>query len=179
MCTTLHEAQDACPLLEVELLRSSEWVFLEERDDDLHELAAPLHGEAERRAPIIVSMPVLDDPPTPEVLEKHFERSDGAGRLRHRELMLDLPAESTGCVAHHRDRESAFAVDEADDPLLDTWPFLLIVRTERIFTDHERNPRGRVRHERVPSDARSFQQIASCTLRVTTKRGNPLARIQG
>ena len=29
---------------------------------------------------------------------------------------------------NHRDRETAFTVDEADDPLLDTWPFLLSVR---------------------------------------------------
>ena len=39
-------------------------------------------------------------------------------------------------VAHYRDRKAAFTVDEADDPLLDTWPFLLIVRTGRIVTAH-------------------------------------------
>ena len=50
--------------------------------------------------------------------------------------MLDLPAESTIRVPHHGDREAPFAVDEADDPLLETWPFLLIVRTGRIVTVH-------------------------------------------
>ena len=35
-----------------------------------------------------------------------------------------------------RQTEAAFAVDEADDPLLDSWPFLLIARTGRIFTGH-------------------------------------------
>lgn len=50
--------------------------------------------------------------------------------------MLDLPTESTPRVANHGDRETAFTVDEADDPLLDAWPFLLIDRTGRILTVH-------------------------------------------
>jgi len=32
--------------------------------------------------------------------------------------------------------KAALAVDEADDPLLDSWPFLLIARTRRIVTGH-------------------------------------------
>jgi hypothetical protein len=43
-----------------------------------------------------------------------------------------------------RDREAAFAIDEADDPLLDTWPFLLIARTGRIVTAHVVDPSIRV-----------------------------------
>ena len=50
--------------------------------------------------------------------------------------MLDLPAEPASSVLHHRDREAALAVDEADDPLREPWPFLLIARTGRIFTAH-------------------------------------------
>ena len=50
--------------------------------------------------------------------------------------MLDLPAESATRVAHHRNRKASFTVDEADDPLLDPWPFLLIVRTGWIITVH-------------------------------------------
>ena len=56
--------------------------------------------------------------------------------LGDRELVLDLPAEPTPWVSHHGDREASFAVDEADGPLLDSWPFLLIVRTGQIFTAH-------------------------------------------
>ncbi len=52
--------------------------------------------------------------------------------------MLDLPAEEAPGIAHDRDRETAFAVDEADDPLLEPWPFLLIARTGRIVTAHAR-----------------------------------------
>ena len=36
----------------------------------------------------------------------------------------------------HWAAETTFTVDEADDPLLDPWPFLLIVRTRRILTNH-------------------------------------------
>jgi hypothetical protein len=50
--------------------------------------------------------------------------------------VLDLPAESTTRIPNHRDREATFTVDEADDPLLNTWPFLLIVRTGWIVTVH-------------------------------------------
>ena len=48
--------------------------------------------------------------------------------------MLDLPAESATWVAHHRDRKAALTVDKADDPLLETWSFLLIDRTGWIVT---------------------------------------------
>jgi len=42
-------------------------------------------------------------------------------------------AVTNGCASKNG---KTFSVDEADDPLLDTWPFLLIVRTGRIFTAH-------------------------------------------
>ena len=37
-----------------------------------------------------------------------------------------------------RFEERNFAVDEADDPLLEPWPFLLIARTGRVVTGHGR-----------------------------------------
>ena len=51
-------------------------------------------------------------------------------------------------ITMHRDREAAFAVDEADDPLRIELTlasgFLLIVRTGRIVTAHRRHPTKRV-----------------------------------
>ncbi len=48
------------------------------------------------------------------------------------------------------DREAAFAVNEADDPLLEAWPFLLIVRTGRIVTPATHPPyRLRQRYRRI------------------------------
>src|SRR6266542_3356748 len=79
--------------------------------------------------------------------------------LGDRELVLDLPAEEAPAVAHHRDREAAFAVNEPDYPLLDAWPFLLIVRTGRIVTVHFHTLYDEVR-QTVPTDPRGFQHIA-------------------
>ena len=85
----------------------------------------------------MVAVPrVLDHSAATELLHEEVECRPRARRLGHRELVLDLPAESASRVANHGDREAALAVDEADDPLLDTWPFLLIARTGRIVTSH-------------------------------------------
>jgi hypothetical protein len=56
--------------------------------------------------------------------------------LNYRESRLNLPAEPTRPILKDRNAEAAFAVDEADDPLRKIWPFLLIVRTNRIITIH-------------------------------------------
>ena len=56
--------------------------------------------------------------------------------LNDYEIRLNLPTDLVRLVPEDGDTEAAFSVDEADDPLLDTWSFLLIVRTGRIFTAH-------------------------------------------
>ena len=97
--------------------------------------------------------------------------------LGDRELVLDLPAESATRVAHHRDREAAFAVDEADDPLLDHLAFPADCPHRTDFHCPRRTlSRGCDTYERVPPDTRGFQHIASCTQFVTALRGNSLAR---
>jgi hypothetical protein len=50
--------------------------------------------------------------------------------------VLHLPAEGTPPVAYDADGETPLAVGDADDPLLETWSFLLIVRTGRFVTAH-------------------------------------------
>src|SRR5215831_13947290 len=56
--------------------------------------------------------------------------------LSHDELWLNLPTQARRDVPEKRNAETALAVDEPDDPLLESWPFLLIVRTERVVTRH-------------------------------------------
>jgi hypothetical protein len=73
------------------------------------------------------------------VQDMHAPRS-----LNHAEVRLNLPTETTTVVPEDRNTETTFAVDEADDPLLETWPFLLIGRTGRIVTAHLTHPRKRV-----------------------------------
>ena len=62
-----------------------------------------------------------------------------------------------------RDAEASLAVDESDDPRSierDAGSFLLIVRTGRIVTAHDRTLRRGCDRERVPPDTRRFQHIA-------------------
>src|SRR5207237_1764662 len=105
-----------------------------------------------------------DDVPAPEHLKEVLERRPRRRGLGDGELVLDLPAEPTPGVGHHRDREASFAVDETDDPLLSTWPFLLIDRTGQIFTAHRHIVPEGYDSERVLTDTRCFQHLASCTL---------------
>ncbi len=78
-------------------------------------------------------------------------------------------AVTSGCASKNG---KTFSVDEADDPLLDTWPFLLIVRTGRIVTDHATSiPEGCDTAEYQP-DTRVFQHIANCTRHLAMAVGN-------
>ena len=56
--------------------------------------------------------------------------------LHDREAGLHLPPETHLGTRMDRTTKATFTVDEADDPLLDAWPFLLIARTRRIVTAH-------------------------------------------
>ena len=47
---------------------------------------------------------------------------------------LTAPKRLLQSVPDDRNTGAAFAVDKADDPLREIWPFLLIVRTGRIVT---------------------------------------------
>ena len=85
---------------------------------------------------VVVTPVVADDRAATEELHEFLECVSRWRCLGHRKLVLDLPAESEPGVTHHRNRKATFAVDKADDPLLETWPFLLIDRTGRIVTAH-------------------------------------------
>jgi hypothetical protein len=128
-------------LLEVELLCGDQWAHFEERHHSIQQLATPLHTEAEQRVAMIAWPRLLHDRAAPKHLDEALERSAGRSGLRDGELVLDLPAEPTRGIPNHADRKASFTVDEADGPLLGSWPFLLIVRTGRIVTIHASDPR--------------------------------------
>jgi hypothetical protein len=99
--------------------------------------------------------------------------------LDHDEARLDLPTQLRGVVPKERNTEATFAVDKADDPLRETWPFLLIVRTERIITLH-------VPTETDGCDASEYRRILGVSsiwpaslCKITLARGNPRARFPG
>ena len=140
MLTGLHHLEDLCEQFEVGSLGGSQWVYFEERHHTTDKVIATLHAEAQQDLAMVTWPVLLDDAPAAEDLDEDFECRPRRRGLGDGELVLDLPAEPTPGVSHHRDREASFAVDEADDPLLSTWPFLLIVRTGRIVTIHTPHP---------------------------------------
>ena len=123
---------------ELVALRRSQWVSFEKRND-----AADKGIERPDRVPVqILPMVVVPtvatdvaalEEPLQLMQDLHAPRS-----LNHGEARLDLPAETTRAIPEDRHAEASFAVDEADDPLLETWPFLLIARTSRFVTVHVR-----------------------------------------
>jgi hypothetical protein len=120
---------------------------------------------------------IAADTSTSEELLQHVQNLHTSLSLNHCEARLDLPTNATRGVPKDWNAEAAFTVDEADDPLCNTWPFLLIVRAGRIVTHALTLPRGSD-SKWVAPDTRSFQQIASCTLRNYFREGQTRARFR-
>ena len=159
-----HQPHDSREAGELITLCRSQWMCFEKRNDRPDEVTERPDAVAVQVFPVVVVASVAADVAASEeplqlVQDMHAPRS-----LDHAEVRLYLPAESTALVPEDRNTEAAFAVDEADDPLLESWPFLLIGRTDRIVTVHAAHPTKGVRHRRVPSDTRGFQHLASCTV---------------
>ena len=132
---TLH-ANNQCELSEVLSFRRLQWMFLEERDDAVDQRTGSSDIVPVQMLLVIVVASIDVDATASEELLQFVQNMHALLSLNHRKTRLDLPADSTRVVSKNRNTEAALTVDEADDPLLDTWPFLLIVRTCRIVTDH-------------------------------------------
>jgi hypothetical protein len=111
-------------------------MFFEERDHSAHQVTPTLHGEAAEWRAVACWSELLDDSTAPEEVDEDLECVSARTKLCDGELGLDLPTQPTQMVRDERYRKAALAVDEADDPLLEPWPFLLIDRTGRIVTAH-------------------------------------------
>ena len=134
MTTLLHELENLNELLEVLALRRPKPVCLEERNDDLIEIAKPPNDVAVQRLAVIIAPSVDVDPATSEVVAQHLQRANAGSALDYDELRLHLPPDRRGRVSMHRHGEAAFAVDEPGYPPCDSQPFLLIVRTRHVVT---------------------------------------------
>ena len=118
----------------------------EERDDPLEQLIPRPHHVAVQRLLVVVVPAIHDHRPDPEEVDEVVETRDAGRALRDPEPMCDLPAGSVAAspppagLADEADREASFSVYETDHPStkLDQ-PFLLIVRTVRIVTVHDRS----------------------------------------
>ena len=131
-----HQRDDSGEPAELFRLRRSQWVFFEERDDALLEVIERTHLVTVHRLPVVVRPSIDRDVAASEEVLQVMQHSGAPFCLDDRKTRLDLPTEPTRSVPEDRNAEAAFAVDEADDPLRETRPFLLIVRTGRIFTAH-------------------------------------------
>jgi len=96
---------------------------------------------------MVVVPAVHTDPTASEELLEVVQDVRARRRLNDHELGLDLPPELRTPLPEDRNGEAAFAVDEADDPLLEPWPFLLIDRTGHVVTSIA-DPRNGVRRFR-------------------------------
>ncbi len=157
-------------------LRGSQWMFFEERHHDVRRRSrATLHGEAAGAA-----SPMVDRGEAFSMHTTHTRTPRGGassaglddrclGDARTRAGPASR-AGDPGCE-RPRSRSSLRRRRSRRSTARSTWPFLLIVRTGRIFTAHASLSHEGVTCERVPPDTRSFQHIASCI--IVTREGQP------
>ena len=139
----IHHLEDPLELQEILALRRAEWICFEERHDHIPEIEPSLDLIAHQVLAVIVVSSIAIDLAASEEVPDQLQNVDTAFALNDKELWLHLPATTHPAVLLDRAAETAFTVDEADDPLLEFWPFLLIARTRRIVTNHEPTiPRG-------------------------------------
>ena len=136
MHATIHHPKDFFKLQEVVALRRSQWIRIEERNDHFTKIRPPMHVVDEQIILVIVVSAVSIDASASEEILEQLEYGKTPCSLHHRKPWLHLPSATHTLVALDRTAEATFSVDEADDPLLYPWSFLLIVRTDRILTDH-------------------------------------------
>ncbi len=135
-----HQPHDRREASELITLRRSQWMCFEKRDDRLDEITERPDAVAVQVFPVVVVASVATDVAASEEPLQLVQDMHAPRPLHHAEVGLDLPAEPTAAVPEDRNAEAALAVDEADDPLLESWPFLLIGRTDRIVTVHATHP---------------------------------------
>ena len=73
MSANRHQIDDPRELIEVVSLRGSEWVLLEERDDDLTKVTEPAHDVPEHVLPMIVVPRIRVDLPASEEADHVFQ----------------------------------------------------------------------------------------------------------
>ncbi len=120
-------------------------MLTEERHDHVDQLLPSAHHVAKQVFAVVVVSPVGDDLAHSEKLLELVQTRHALRALRHHELVSDLVADSVAAsaspagLAHETDREATFSVYKTNNPALLSQPFLLVFRTVRIFTTHDRS----------------------------------------
>ena len=136
-----HQTDDFGEADEFLPLCRSQWMCFEKRNDRGDEITKGPDAVAVQVFPVVIVTSVATDMAAFEVPLQLAQNMHAPRSLDHAEVRLDLPTQTTTVIPKDRNTEAAFAVDEADDPLLETWPFLLIGRTGRIVTVHVTHPK--------------------------------------
>ena len=134
MPTEMHELDDSCELLEVLSLRRSQWVLLEERDDDVSQVTEPLHAIPEHVLPMIVVPAVSIHLSASEESDEVFQNVTARRALCDGEFRSHLPSQRHFAATVDGRAETALAVHETHDPSDGREPFLLVFRTPSIVT---------------------------------------------
>jgi hypothetical protein len=134
----LHHSKDRRELRELIGFRRDQWMFFEERHDLMPRVFESEDPVNEEILSMVIVPSVQIQAATTEVLPDELQCMHASRSLNNSETWLHLPSDLVRRISIDRNAEATFTVDEADDPLLDPWPFLLIARTGRIFTAHVR-----------------------------------------
>ena len=124
-----HHQQDGPKFNELILFCRNQWICFKERHDLVKQVVQTEDVvRQEIFLVIVVSSISIDLSAFKEALDQ-LKSVDTFLTLYDRKSRLKLPAQSHRSISLDGATKAAFSVDEADDPLLDPWPFLLIVRT--------------------------------------------------
>jgi hypothetical protein len=89
-----HHADDVRELSEVIGLGRDEWVFFEERDDQLRQIGESAYRVTAQTLVMIVAPDMMPDLTTSEESLQSMQRIEAPLSLNHREGRLNLPTES-------------------------------------------------------------------------------------
>jgi hypothetical protein len=111
-----HQSDDPSELHEVVSLRCSQWVLLEERNDDLGEVSVSLNAITEEILPMIVVPAVAIDTAAAEPPHHVFENITTRCALNDGELGSDLPTQGHRAATVDGAAKAAFSIYEPDNP---------------------------------------------------------------
>jgi hypothetical protein len=132
----LHHSKNRRKLPELIDLRRSQWICFEERNDLRTQKVLIENSIHEEILAMVISSAIPVHSATSKVALNQIEHMRTPLALHHCESRLHHPSDPHARIPMDRKTEAAFSVDEADDPLLDSWPFLLIARTGWFVTGH-------------------------------------------
>jgi hypothetical protein len=155
-----HRSHDVNEGKEVAPLAAQQRLRFEEGDHSVQEIL-PSTDNVDQ-CPVRRSAMILADAATPESPHDEIQDLAAFGVLADMELRDELPTGPCTQIPLKRSVEQPFAVNIAGD--ISIQPFLLIIRTERIFTDHaitiwaEGDIAGTFGYSEFPAFSRIYRQ---------------------